>query len=219
MWRHPFLLALAGSVVGYLSAVSIAPELVRWAFHKEGAVEHASHLVLLVAIGLFAQAALVVRGAARPLAAFMVVYLAWLLLEETDYGLVYHLDLGGMALREMLGVPNLHNAGHATSLVGSAMFWIAAPLGVYSVLGLVPRLRLALAPVSPTRRESVGLVLACIATVVFDSLRPLAWRLGEESLRSEPESSAMGFFQTVLYGMLAAVAWRSARQDAHVGEG
>ena len=213
--RHPFAVALLLGALTYGLAVLIAPELVRWAFVKEGPVEHASHVVLLAALVLFARAAWRNRGGARALAVAMVLYLAFLLLEEIDWGVVYGVDLGGSALQARFGVPNLHNAQpDPPTMFLSVLFWMAVPILLFAGLGLTGRL----APVAPLRAEGIALFAGMVLTVVFDSARLLELRLGDAIPQGSPESSAMGFFQTLLYGMLAAVAWRAGRKgEGHRG--
>ncbi len=209
--RHPFGGLLVGGSLAYALAVLLAPRVVIWGFHKEGPVEHASHLVLLVAIGLFAYAATRTAGPARALAIAMTAYLGFLMLEEIDYGLVYGVDLGGEALRARFGVPNLHNAQRdPPTMLLSVQLWMAAPILAFAGLGLWTG-GARLAPVAPLRGEGIGILAGAVLTAAFDSARLLAWRLGDPALARAPESSAMGFFQTLLYGMLAWVAWRAGR--------
>jgi len=221
---HPFGPVLGGALVLYLAGVVTAPEAVRdLECSPEGPIEHASHVVLLAVLALFVAAAAAARRRAAGRAPFACavlwcVYLGLLLLEEIDFGRLYGVDLGHSFLQRTLGAPNLHNApGRASSLIGWAQVWIAAPMAGYFLAALIPspafRRRLErLAPFAPVMADALlFLALACLA-VALDSVKPLDLRLGAGSPAATAcPHSPLPLFQLLAYVLIGIVAGRALR--------
>lgn len=131
---------------------------------KEGPVEHASHVILLLAA--LAWLALTAR---TWFAALVALFLALVLAEELDWGAVYHWRGPGEAIARTFGHRNMHNAAR-----GSSYLLFAAPLAAYFAW---PR-----TPLPPTRSDRLAFLLVAI---LFLACNLTAWeRHGQELLEA-----------------------------------
>jgi hypothetical protein len=217
---HPFGPLLGGVLLLYLAGVALAPETVRdLECSPEGPIEHASHVVLVAVLALFVAAATAARGRAATVCAVVwCLYLALLLLEEIDFGRLYGIDLGYSLLERAVGAPNLHNApGHASSLVGWAQVWIAAPMAGYFLAPLVAwpawRQRLErIAPFTPVPADAILFLALAVLAVALDSVKPLDLRLGAGSAAATAcPHSPLPLFQLLTYVLIGMVGGRALR--------
>ncbi|EDM80091.1 hypothetical protein PPSIR1_20729 [Plesiocystis pacifica SIR-1] len=199
--RVNFLAALL--VLTYLAGTALlvlTPELGLRALEKEGAVEQASHLVLVAAIVAYAVVALRSR---RPLVLLLSLFLTLVLLEELDWGDVYSQNQLATFFQAETGDVNFHNrwGGHSYLL-------FALPVPAYGLSAFYPAwlrepLERALGPAAPDRRASVAM-LACVATLIvgllalsayeqqLDELNELViylWFGGVAALAARPQSA------------------------------
>lgn len=151
---------------------------------KEGPVEHASHLVLLLAVAAWIALAARTRGRSRLLAAVLAAFLALVLAEELDWGAVYGWPGPGEAVARVFGHRNMHNAAR-----GSSYLLFAAPLAAFFAWPA--------APLPATRGERLAFALIA---ALFLACNLTAWeRHGQELLEG------------LVYALLLAVAVRLLR--------
>ena len=179
--RWPRALLVVATAAALLAVLVVAPEPAgRW-LAKEGPVEHASHLVLLLAALTWLGLGLA-RGRALVMSCFLLVVLA----EEVDWGAVYGLPALGVRIDAAVGHRNLHNA-----LRGASYLLFALPLALY--FGAPAR---RLGALAPTADERAAFALVAAAFVAFN-LGP--W-----------ERQAQELLEAVLYALLLAVGLRCA---------
>ncbi|EDM80090.1 hypothetical protein PPSIR1_20724 [Plesiocystis pacifica SIR-1] len=152
---HHIGTALTIVYVAGVVLLAVAPELGLRLLAKEGAVEQASHAVLVVAILAYAVVALRSR---RPLALSLCAFLAVVLLEELDWGAIYAAKDVSSAFQARTGDVNFHNrwGGHSYLL-------FVLPVPLYGLLPFYPaRLRepleRALGPAAPDRDAAAALL-------------------------------------------------------------
>ncbi len=175
------VLVIAAAFAGLALA---APQLAASMLAKEGPVEHASHVVLLVAVVLWILLAARTRGRARLFAAALATFLVFVLLEELDWGAVYGLRGPGEAIARSLGHRNLHNAAS-----GSSYLLFAVPLAAY--FGW-PH-----GPLPPVRGERLAFLL--LATL-FLLGNLTAW-----------ERQAQELLEALVYALMLTIAARHLR--------
>jgi hypothetical protein len=194
---HPIIVVNLGVTALYvLTHVLLTDEFARIRAIKEGPIEHVSHAALLVALVLWVMAARGLSGSARTLAAFVVAYVAFLFVEEIDWGLVYGVDIG---FQRLVGLPSFHQTTWRNEHIWQdKLYWIGAPLLLY--FGL-PRLRwlggklARFEPTWPSARESVAFAIVLITFMAVD-------RFVKNSIST---------YQALIYALLASVAARAGQ--------
>lgn len=186
--RWPRALAVLAADAGLLALVLAAPALALRLLAKEGPLEHASHLVLLLAVVAWGGVAARTRGWARLRAAGLAGFLVFVLAEEVDWGAVYGAPRLGAGLAGAFGHRNMHNA-----LGGASYLLFAAPLALH--FAAPARLH---GPLAPLRDERVAF-LAIAASFI-------AWNLGAW------ERQAQELLEAALYALLLACGLRLARR-------
>lgn len=178
-WPRALLVVVTGAAL--LAVCLAAPDAAgRW-LAKEGPVEHASHLVLLLAALSWLR-----LGLSRGLALAMAAFLLFVLAEEVDWGAVYGLPALGVRIDAAVGHRNLHNAAR-----GASYLLFAVPLALYFA---APARRLG--ALAPTRDERAAFAIVAALFIAFN-LGP--W-----------ERQAQELLEAVLYALLLAVGLRCA---------
>lgn len=168
----------------FVALALAAPRLAGAWLAKEGPVEHAAHLVLMLAVAAWLLLAARARGRARLLAAALALFLAFVLAEELDWGAVYGLRGPGEAIARSLGHRNLHNAAH-----GGSYLLFCAPLAAYFAWPAT-----AVAPARGERRAFLQVA------VLFLAGNLTAW-----------EREAQELLETLVYALMLAIAARHLR--------
>lgn len=178
------MLAVLAVVAAFVGLALVAPGTAAAWLAKEGPVEHASHVALLLALAAWIALAARTRGRPRLLAAVIAGFLALVLAEELDWGAVYGWPGPGEAIARVFGHRNMHNAAR-----GSSYLLFAAPLAAYFVWPA--------APLPPTRGERLAFALLA---ALFLACNLTAWeRHGQELL------------EALVYAVMLAVAVRHLR--------
>jgi len=191
---RPSLVGAVGAMVGFAGfavAVVAAPDATaRWTA-KEAAIEHISHVVLVVAVGAWTVHALARGRWTRPrrLASLIAAWCLVVLGEEVQWGAVYELDGIAAPLAAVVGRPDLHNAW-----AGASYMLFGLPVVALVVFGWrAPAARL------PDRGDSAALLVvmgvSLVGTLCFPSIEA---QLDEVS-------------ELVLY---SALVWMAARRRA-----
>src|SRR5688572_14611872 len=119
-------LVVLAVAVAFAGLALLAPTSAADLLAKEGPVEHASHLVLLLAVLAWTALAVRRRRPARLLAALAAAFLALVLAEELDWGAVYGWGGISQAVAGVFGHRNMHNAAR-----GASYLLFAAPLAAF----------------------------------------------------------------------------------------
>jgi hypothetical protein len=202
--RQPYAVALGLCIAIHVLGVLLAPQLWLRLSGKESVFEHLGHGALAFACSVWLVACARARRAERMVAALVSAYLAFCLLEEIDWGQVYGVNLGYTHIERWTGGPNFHNARALEHTpFGWSLPWMSAPMVLYFATGLLPRLRTNRALATRTETSWFGLNVA--ASVVFDGLHLLHWRLGYVPRAPAGGSlgDALGWFQIGFYVLWA----------------
>ncbi len=210
---------LVASTVVYGICALTWPRAILWATSREGPIEQTSHVVLAVVVAAWFVLAgtSVARGRARDawVAVPIALYLAFLLLEEIDWGLVYGVDIG---FERAFGAPAIHtlvrNPVHLWNdvqfwAVLPAIAWFSTPLMTW---GRAPDARAA-RPV-PTLDDSIVFAATLVVEFSWSGLG-VALGLG----RDAPLFEVMGLYQLVVYVLFGQVALRTLRTPPRVDPG
>lgn len=185
----PRTLAVAVVSAVALAVAIAAPGPTLALLAKEGPIEHASHVALATAALVWALAAARREGGERAVAAVAAGFCVLVLAEEIDWGAVYGWPALGERLAAVFGHRNMHNAAR-----GGSYLLFALPLCLYF---LAPGTGLRPGPLAPARDERSAFAL--IGALFFAG-----------NLSAQYERAAQELLELLLYGLLAAVAWRVA---------
>lgn len=186
--RWPRVLAVLAACAGLLALVLAAPDPARRLLAKEGPLEQASHVVLLLAALAWARLATRSTAGARLRSALLAVFLSFVLAEEIDWGAIYGAGAVGRAFATVFGHRNMHNA-----LSGASYLLFALPLALH--FAAPARLHGRLVPVADER----------LAFFAIGALF-VAWNLGPW------ERQAQELLELCLYSLMLAYGWRLARE-------
>jgi hypothetical protein len=155
--------AIASAAVLGTWALALVPPLA-FVFEKEGAIEHASHLALAIAIAFWSAAAIAARdNDARVFAIALAIVCALLAAEEIDWGATYGMRAIADAMRSGWHRPNLHNA-----LGGRPYPFFVVPLALAFATPFMPRARRSFGAASPSRSESAAFAIAAGALAISE---------------------------------------------------
>ena len=206
--KHPALWIFLAGAVAYVAFTSLFPEVALPWHRHEGPIEHAGHLVLYVALFAWARAITrALRVGMRVLPVVIALYLAFLTLEEIDFGHAYGVNLGATWIRSITGgSPNFHNAqdGHS-GMLGWALTWIMLPLVAYFAMGLRTK---RTSCIWPTRSESFVFGALCVLTLFLDGLSPLRWSI---DIPPDHAEGPLGYLQSFHFAFWAFVGARVHR--------
>lgn len=178
------MLVVLVAAAAFTGLALAAPALAALWLAKEGPVEHASHLVLLLAALAWLALAFRTTARARLLAVLITLFLAFVLAEELDWGAVYGWGDAGAAIARSVGHRNLHNA-----VRGASYLLFAVPLAAYFAWPAPP--------VPPTRGERHAFLLLA---ALFLAGNLTAW-----------ERHAQELLEALVYGLMLAIAARHLR--------
>lgn len=206
--KHPALALFVVGALAYIAFVSAWPHIALPWHRHEGPIEHAGHLVLYLALVVWARTIVAAfRRGHRALPITMGLYLVFLTLEEIDFGQAYGVNLGATWVQSITGgSPNFHNAqnGH-TGLLGWALVWIMLPLVAYFARGLLRKPGNAL---WPTRTETLVFGVLCVLTLFLDGLSPLRWSI---EIPPEHAEGPLGYLQSFHFAFWTFVGVRVQR--------
>jgi hypothetical protein len=192
---HPVILFNFGLAAVFLLATVFAGDaFMALRQEEEGFIEHVSHLALLVALFFWAVAARSLRGSgrARALAWGVFAYVALLLVEEIDWGLVYGVDIG---FKRVFGLTSFHQTTWRNDYVWQdKLYWFGAPMALFFLAPWLGKMVASFHPAAATRRDSVAFAVVLATFLVIDSLH----------------SHAISTFQAAMYAVLAWVGARAA---------
>jgi len=189
VWTHnPLVRAVLWASAAWYALVMVAPEWLLGVTAGEGPTEHVEHAVLLLAVltwasvgGGLAQRRRVIPGIA---ALMMVLQLALLLMEETDFGAVYNAPGLADPFQVILnGNRNLRQALHAlapamkSALDASLLSWLVVFFGL-PVLRLGSRLEPAVATApEAAAAATLAVTLLLAATLCWYHFMPTWFQL------------------------------------------
>lgn len=158
--RHPLTIATVAATALIGVGLLVAPEpLVALKDQRESGLEHISHGVLLLGVLLWSVVvARTKRDGPQVLGIVTLGYQLLLLLEETDWGQVYGVDLGVEALH--------HNTVHPATMFHDRLFLFALPGVAWALAPLVRRSSWSVAP----RPEDGVVFLGILATYVASDM-------------------------------------------------
>jgi hypothetical protein len=186
--RWPRVLAVLAAGAGMLALVCAAPGPALHLLAKEGPLEQASHLVVLLAVLAWTWLAARCTGGARLRAALLAAFLLLVLAEEIDWGAIYGPGAVGRSFAAVFGHRNMHNA-----LAGSSYLLFALPLALH--FAAPARLHGRLAPVVDERLAFVAIAVQFIL-----------WNLGPW------ERQAQELLEACVYALMLAYGVRLLRQ-------
>jgi hypothetical protein len=218
---HPFIRVLAITTIAWIGVELFIPETaarLAWPEESGGLVEHASNVLIIIDLLLWAAVAIacVRRRRAFILASAFTFYLLFATMEELDYGRVWGVNLGyEVVARYANGRVNFHDSRwHSMALP-----LVFLPAVLFFLVGLVPALRSRwerFAPASPTRVESHAFLATGAVTAILETARITAHRLDHAVFTPNGRPfrpSPLGFCQCEFYVLFAFAAWRALRES------